>query len=46
MIAKFRGGAWQGALENKKAPEFIIAGKKTSKYDSFFQAIEDFKRLV
>jgi len=43
---KVSGGVWQGALENKKAPEFIIAGKKTSKYDSFFQAIEDFKRLV
>jgi len=42
---KVSGGAWQAGFGNKKTAEFIIAGSKTSAYDSFFQAIENFKRF-
>lgn len=43
---KVSGGVSQVGFDNKKVPEFIIAGKRTAKYGRFFQAIEDFKRLV
>mgnify|MGYP000214470847 CR=1 FL=1 len=39
---KVSGGLWQAEDEM----EFIILGRKTSGYDSYFQALEDFKRVL
>ncbi len=40
------GGLWQGEFQTDKEPEFILEGRNISSYDSYFQILEDFKRML
>ena len=41
-----KGGLWQVELSSDIEPEFILEGRKTSSYDSYFQVLEDFKKML
>jgi len=39
---KVIGGAWQTKMKGSTKPTFIIEGRKTSAYNSYFKVLEDF----
>ena len=43
---KVSGGLWQAEFKNDKKAEFIIEGRNISSYESYFQVLEDFKRVL
>jgi hypothetical protein len=40
------GGKWQGKLQSENEPEFILEGRNISSYDSYFQVLEDFIKII
>ena len=43
---KVSGGLWLVDREKAAKTEFVIQGRKMSSYDSYFQVLEDFKRVL
>jgi hypothetical protein len=43
---RVRGGMWQVQLPSDIEPEFILEGRNISSYDSYFQVLEDFIKIL
>lgn len=43
---RISGGEWLGGIQIDKEPEFVIRGKNIGSYESYFQALESFRRLI
>ena len=43
---KITGGTWQIKLESNMEPELILEGRNISSYDSYFQVLEDFIKIL